>query len=162
MLQAVIFDMDGVLIDSEPFWQQAEIDILSKLGVPITLEDTYKTMGIRIDQLVGWWYQKHPWEGSSCTDVINAIVQRVCEQIASEGKSKPGLHEALEFCRSQDLPIGLATSSPTSCSPRFSIPLRSAATLLTATPQSMSDTVSPIRGSTCKPQNILMLTPSSV
>ena len=35
-LKAVIFDMDGVLADTEPLWQQAELEIFGALGVPLT------------------------------------------------------------------------------------------------------------------------------
>ncbi len=49
MVQAVIFDMDGLLLDSEDFWQQAEFETFSALGVPLKLADTAKTVGWRCD-----------------------------------------------------------------------------------------------------------------
>jgi mannitol-1-/sugar-/sorbitol-6-/2-deoxyglucose-6-phosphatase len=35
MIAAVIFDMDGVIIDSEPFWRKAEIHAYAKVGLEI-------------------------------------------------------------------------------------------------------------------------------
>jgi len=42
-VQAAIFDMDGLLIDSEPLWQQAEQQIFSSLGVKVSPELAAKT-----------------------------------------------------------------------------------------------------------------------
>ena len=44
--------MDGLLIDSEPLWQEAEITVFNKLGVRLTLEMTHQTMGLRTDEVV--------------------------------------------------------------------------------------------------------------
>src|SRR3712207_5382043 len=41
-IDAIIFDMDGLLIDSEPLWRIAEIEVLSSVGAPITEEDAVK------------------------------------------------------------------------------------------------------------------------
>lgn len=60
-LKAVIFDMDGVLIDSEPVWQIAEHKVMSELGLNITIEETVETTGLRIDQVVAFWYARFPW-----------------------------------------------------------------------------------------------------
>jgi sugar-phosphatase len=38
-MKAVIFDMDGVLIDSEPFWKLAELEVFSSLGVIVSEDD---------------------------------------------------------------------------------------------------------------------------
>ncbi len=112
MIQAVIFDMDGVLIDSEPFWQQAQVALMAELGVTITAEDCLQTMGLRIDQLVGYWARHHPWQGPSEPEVVARLIDRVIAQIRARGEAKPGVHATLAQIRAQGLPIGLATSSP--------------------------------------------------
>ena len=61
MIQAIIFDMDGLLIDSEPLWQQAEIEILTPLGVPLTPARCLETTGLRIDEAIDYWFQRYPW-----------------------------------------------------------------------------------------------------
>lgn len=61
IIKAVIFDMDGLLIDSEPFWERAEIEELSKAGVPIEKIQKKQTMGLREDEVVEFWYSKYPW-----------------------------------------------------------------------------------------------------
>lgn len=54
MLEAIIFDMDGLLIDSEPFWQQAEMEIFANVGLHLNSELCQQTMGLRIDEVVNY------------------------------------------------------------------------------------------------------------
>jgi mannitol-1-/sugar-/sorbitol-6-/2-deoxyglucose-6-phosphatase len=110
-IHAVIFDMDGILIDSEPAWQQAEHRVMLSLGVPISLEDTRQTTGLRIDEVVSHWYRRFPWQDYDNAAVAKQIVAEVVDYIASEGKPMTGVAEALAACRAQGLKIGLATSS---------------------------------------------------
>ncbi|MCG9748676.1 hexitol phosphatase HxpB [Shewanella sp. Isolate8] len=111
-LSAVIFDMDGVLIDSEPSWQAAEYKVLSQLGLPISLSDTEQTTGLRIDQVVAYWYERHPWADYDNQVTSDAIVQQVASEILRSGEAMPGVHRALEACQRRGVKIGLATSSP--------------------------------------------------
>ncbi|MGY3929274.1 2-deoxyglucose-6-phosphatase [Aeromonas encheleia] len=112
MLAAVIFDMDGVLIDSEPFWQRAQMAVFSELGHPHTEEDCHSTIGVRIDQLVAHWYRLRPWSGPSQEEVVQRILDRVIALILQEGEAKEGVLAALTLIEAQGLKIGLATSSP--------------------------------------------------
>ena len=112
MLAAVIFDMDGVLIDSEPFWQRAQIAVFSELGHPHTVEDCESTIGVRIDQLVAHWYRLRPWSGPTQEEVVQRILDRVNALILSEGQAKAGVLEALDLIEARGLKVGLATSSP--------------------------------------------------
>ncbi|NMH66950.1 hexitol phosphatase HxpB [Shewanella salipaludis] len=110
-IQAVIFDMDGILIDSEPVWQIAEHRVLQSLGLPINFDDALQTTGLRIDQVVGYWYQRFPWENYDNAAVAKAIVDSVVSHIERHGAPMTGVMEALEHCRASGLRIGLATSS---------------------------------------------------
>ena len=112
MLAAVIFDMDGVLIDSEPFWQRAQMAVFSELGHPHTEEDCNSTIGVRIDQLVAHWYRLRPWSGPSQDEEVQRILDQVITLILAEGEPKAGVLEALDLIEAQGLKIGLATSSP--------------------------------------------------
>jgi sugar-phosphatase len=109
---ALLFDMDGVLIDSEPLWRRAEIEIFGDVGLPLTESDCERTQGLRIDEAVGYWFARAPWPGTSCEDVARAIVDRVAGLIGKEGKPLPGVHRSLEIARAQGWRLGLASSSP--------------------------------------------------
>ncbi|MGL5948680.1 MAG: hexitol phosphatase HxpB [Aeromonas sp.] len=112
MFSAVIFDMDGVLIDSEPFWQQAQIEVMAELGHQVNAQDCAATIGLRIDQLVASWFARKPWQGASQHDVVERIVSRVSALITAHGTAKCGVHTLLAHLHAKGLPIGLATSSP--------------------------------------------------
>lgn len=110
-LKAVIFDMDGVLIDSEPVWQIAEHKVLTDLGLNISIEDTVETTGLRIDQVVAFWYARFPWPNYDNAQTAQAIVDQVVSYIAVEGAPMVGVIAALKACQEHGLKIGLATSS---------------------------------------------------
>lgn len=58
---AAIFDMDGLLIDSEPLWDRAELDVMASLGVDISRRNELPdTLGLRIDMVVDLWYARQP------------------------------------------------------------------------------------------------------
>ena len=63
--EAVIFDMDGVLIDSEPVWKIAMGEVFHAVGCPLTVKDFQHTVGLRIDEVIAFWYKHSPWENVS-------------------------------------------------------------------------------------------------
>ena len=57
-------DMDGLLVDSEPLWDQAELDVIASLGVDISRRhELPDTLGLRIDMVVDLWFAQQPWNG---------------------------------------------------------------------------------------------------
>lgn len=109
---AVIFDMDGVLIDSEPFWRQAEMQIFPKVGVHLSEEDCRSTAGLRIHEVVEHWHRKFPWNGISTNQIAGEIIQELIRLIHIQGEVLPGVFQAVDQCQLAGIPIALATSSP--------------------------------------------------
>lgn len=111
MIEAVIFDMDGVLIDSEPLWRIAETRAMNAIGVPMVEEDGFLTMGLRTDEVVEFWYARYPWSEPSKTEVEGAIVGNVIALIEERGEPLPGAVEAVRGMRAAGYRVGLASSS---------------------------------------------------
>jgi sugar-phosphatase len=107
----VIFDLDGLLVDSEPFWRQAEIEVFASVGLQLSETQVRQTMGLRIDDAVRHWWERHPWTGSTPAEVERAVTARVAELIAAGGKPMPGALEALALCRRLGLPMAVCSGS---------------------------------------------------
>ena len=95
---AVIFDMDGLLVDSEPLWGEAELEILGSVGVPMNKAMSFETTGMRVDELVNYWYQQYPWKQKTPAETADALINRVCELVVARGKLLPGVLELIQLC----------------------------------------------------------------
>lgn len=113
MIKAIVFDMDGLLIDSEPFWEQTEYKILSKAGVPLNPQMTSQTMGFRIDEVVEYWYAKYPWKFPSKKEIELEIIKGIIDLVKSEGKPKKGAIEIIKLLKQKAIPMAIASSSYT-------------------------------------------------
>jgi sugar-phosphatase len=108
---ASIFDMDGLLIDSEILWHEAEIDILGGLGVPLAADGCRSTKGMFVGEVTEYWFARYPWSGPTPADIAVAIVDRVIALVLAKGELKPGALEAIALCAGRGLPLAVASSS---------------------------------------------------
>jgi sugar-phosphatase len=109
--EAVIFDMDGVLIDSEPLWKIAMEEVFHSLGSTLKKSDFQKTVGLRIDEVIHFWNIQENWGVENERDVEEAIIVKMIELISQNAAPLAGVIETLDYLRSQNIKIGLGTSS---------------------------------------------------
>jgi mannitol-1-/sugar-/sorbitol-6-/2-deoxyglucose-6-phosphatase len=111
-IEAVIFDLDGVLIDSEPLWQYAEIEVFASVGIILDRGLCRLTMGLRCDEVVAYWAARHPWTGRANADVEGELLRVVAEHVRRQGQPKPGIDGVLRLLASRGVRVALASSSP--------------------------------------------------
>lgn len=109
--KAVIFDMDGVLIDSEPLWKIGMQKVFDSIGCQLTKKDFQKTVGLRIDEVIGYWYNVAPWKNYSVKEVETQIMSEMVRLIHENGKPLPGVLDTIRYLKSKGMKIGLGTSS---------------------------------------------------
>ncbi len=110
--KAVIFDMDGLLIDSEPLWQEAGIEALYPFGIRLSLEQYHSSTGLRTREWVDHWFRQYQVDAVHAPVTITKIESDAIEKIRQRGEPMPGVRHALNFFRSEGYQIGLASSSP--------------------------------------------------
>jgi mannitol-1-/sugar-/sorbitol-6-/2-deoxyglucose-6-phosphatase len=123
---AVVLDMDGLLIDTEPVWRTAEAEVFAELGVELTQADLFESTGPTIDEVVRAWLPRRPPSvgppsvGPSAAgppepgpaEVAGWITDRVADHVSRAGVPMPGVPEAIALFRRAGLRLAIASSSP--------------------------------------------------
>lgn len=112
MIQAAIFDMDGLLIDSEPLWQLAEREVFTSIGVRVTDELAEQTATMTTREVTKFWFDLYPWSGLRLDEVENAVINRVEALVEERGSELQGVSTTLSLLASKGIKIGLSTNSP--------------------------------------------------
>jgi sugar-phosphatase len=133
-VKAVVLDMDGVLIDTEPVWRAAETDVFAGLGIALSESDVLESTGQPIEELIPIWRQRSPAGGSglagaalasaalasalltgaSLTDaeVAGLVIDQVIAHVKAEGQPMPGVTAAIALFERCGLRLAIASSSP--------------------------------------------------
>lgn len=110
-MKAAIFDMDGLIIDSEPLWRLAERESFARVGLKLSDDDCRRTTGLRSDEVIGYWFARHPWTTLNQKEVVRDLEVRVADLISARGVALPGVGVAIERLRDAGLRLALASSS---------------------------------------------------
>lgn len=110
-IKAIIFDMDGVIIDSEPLWRRAMIQSFNEIGIPFTDEECRMTTGLRFIEVAEFWFTKHGITNMTIFEFDHLVISRLCDLIKSEGKLMHSVEDALKYLKKEGYKIALGTSS---------------------------------------------------
>jgi len=113
-LTTVIFDMDGLLIDSEPLWGEAADEVFKMYGVNISEEQYKTTTGLRTREFVQWWFRYFNIGEEELTRAEEMITTRVAEKIHQRGNVMPGVEYIFDFFQKRGFKTGIASSSHSS------------------------------------------------
>jgi HAD superfamily hydrolase (TIGR01509 family) len=111
-LNTVIFDMDGLLIDSEPWWQLAGMETLRQFNVTLSPIQYHHTTGLRTPEWLDYWFGHFNIDKTLIPAAAAALHANVFERIRTSADPMPGVRQALDLFKSRQFRIGLATSSP--------------------------------------------------
>jgi mannitol-1-/sugar-/sorbitol-6-/2-deoxyglucose-6-phosphatase len=111
-IEAVVFDMDGVLVDSEPIWRAVEREVFAGVGIEVTDEDLFDTMGVRVADVVERWHRRHPWDEPSREEIVETIVEHVAQAIERDDAINEEAIRAIDYVEGLGLRLALASSSP--------------------------------------------------
>jgi len=111
VISACVFDMDGVLIDTEPVWRRVEREVFARVGVELTDEQLRETWGKRIEEVVDHWYRARSWDGVRPRAVQREIIREMVLHVRERGAQMPGAVEAITTAREAGLSIAIASSS---------------------------------------------------
>jgi HAD superfamily hydrolase (TIGR01509 family) len=110
-IEAVIFDMDGLLIDSEPVWQRVREDLAREVGKTWTPENQKHTMGVNTVEWAAYMQQSLALD-MPVEAIIDDILARMAAYYRQEIPLMPGALESVHLA-AKHFRVGLASGSAT-------------------------------------------------
>jgi HAD superfamily hydrolase (TIGR01509 family) len=110
MIEAVIFDMDGLLFDSEIYWERARREFSASQGCTWRHEDELTVKGLNSPEWAAVIKRRCELDVPG-EEVIDSVVERMREQYAERLPLLPGAVDAVRNLAAT-YPLGLASSSP--------------------------------------------------
>lgn len=110
-LQGVLWDMDGTIVDTEPYWIRAEKDLVESYGGTWTTEQATALVGQALEYSAGCLQEAGVALG------IRAIIEHLTERVAADVRAavpwRPGARELLAALREEGIPCAMVTMSET-------------------------------------------------
>lgn len=112
MIKAAIFDMDGLLINSEPVWEEAARIVMKEVGFDVTPEIHQNTTGLSVNLFLDYCYDLQPWKDQSKKELANKILHIAHDWIPEKSEAMPGAKELIKSLNSKDIIMAVASASP--------------------------------------------------
>lgn len=107
-LQAVLFDMDGTLVDTERLWWEAVEEVAAGLGRPLTAGDQPEVLGRPVEHTAAWLGAA---TSRPAADVADALHREFTDRVGTGIVPRPGALDLLDALARDGVPTGLVTAS---------------------------------------------------
>lgn len=108
---AVVFDNDGLLLDTESVWTRAERDLFLRYGCEFTAEDKRELIGTSAE-IAGVVLERRLARPGCATGLIDELNELVVAELEHGVEAMVGARELLHLLRESGIPIGLVSNSP--------------------------------------------------
>jgi HAD superfamily hydrolase (TIGR01509 family) len=108
---AVVFDNDGLLLDTESVWTKAEQDLFERRGAEFTAADKRELVGTSAE-IAGAVLERRLAEPGRAVELIEELNALVVAELEHGVEAMVGARELLEALRGRGTPIGLVSNSP--------------------------------------------------
>lgn len=108
---AVVFDNDGLLLDTESVWTRAEEDLFERRGLEFTPADKLELVGTSAE-IAGGILERRLGEPGRAEELIEELNVLVVAELEHGVEAMIGARELLERLRERGTPIGLVSNSP--------------------------------------------------
>ena len=108
---AVVFDNDGLLLDTESVWTRAEEDLFERRGLEFTPADKRELVGTSAE-IAGGILERRLGEPGRAAELIEELNALVVAELEHGVEAMVGARELLERLRERGTPLGLVSNSP--------------------------------------------------
>ena len=110
-VRAVVFDLDGLLVDTETLWLEEESALFAEHGVDFTREDSLATVGQVVDHSVAYFASRIGQPASAIPDLRRELIARMRAAFAERVEPLPGAIELVRGIAEADLPMAVASNT---------------------------------------------------
>lgn len=112
MVRAIIFDFDGIIVDSEPLWVETERQVFKSVGIELTPQMCRHTTGLNTQDTIQYWFNIYKWTGKSTFQVYKEMMETMQGLILERADLKEGFLDVLQFFVDKKIPVSVASASP--------------------------------------------------